>query len=167
MSLGACRQSNLATRRARVLSMGRPPTSVGQAKKSDSTTPCSPVLLRKSRAMQQVGGVGLRQPVNVDAEGCLYDHADDGAQVGVADEQVVHLVGIAGDLAQGRGEQVLPELPLDPDGVVAGVLVVQGLEDGYVALVGGAIGSEVLGDGVPGGLLVLLSRKGVVAQPLV
>ena len=49
MSLGALRQSNLETRRASVLSIGRPPTSAGQAKKSDSTMPCRPVLLRNSR----------------------------------------------------------------------------------------------------------------------
>ena len=33
-----------------------PPTSVGQAKKSDSTTPCRPVLLRKSRPRTRSAG---------------------------------------------------------------------------------------------------------------
>ena len=38
-SLGASCHLNLAIRRARVLSSGSPPTSVGHAKKSYSTTP--------------------------------------------------------------------------------------------------------------------------------
>ena len=42
---GASAQSNRSTRRARVRRKGSPPTSVGQVKKSDSTTPCSPVSL--------------------------------------------------------------------------------------------------------------------------
>ena len=38
--------------------------------------------------VEKVGGVGFRQPVDVDAEGGLHHHADDGGEVGVADEQV-------------------------------------------------------------------------------
>ena len=42
----------------------------------------------------------------------------------MADEQVVHLGGIGGYFAQGGREQILPQLPLDLDGVVAGVVPV-------------------------------------------
>ena len=48
MSAGAPDQSNRAARRAIALTSGRPPTSDGHAKKSDSTTPCSPVALYNS-----------------------------------------------------------------------------------------------------------------------
>ena len=92
VSGGASAQLNRATRRARVRSSGLPPTSLGQAKKSDSSTPCKPVARYKLPSLEQVGGVGLGQAANVDAEGSLHHHADDGAQVGVADEQVVHLL---------------------------------------------------------------------------
>ena len=57
MSAGALRQSNRATRWASVLSKDRPPTSVGQAKKSDSTTPCRPVAPRNCRPISRSAGL--------------------------------------------------------------------------------------------------------------
>ena len=76
----------------------------------------------------------------------------------MADEQVVHFlcIGVAhivshsfrrvGDLAQGGAQQVIPQLPLDPDGLQPGVLLVQGLQCRDVPLVGGAVRAEVLRD---------------------
>ena len=81
-------------------------------------------LVSEVAAVEEVGGVGLGQLVDVAAEGRLHHHANDGGQVGMADEQVVHLGGIGGYFAQGGREQVLPQLPLDLDGVVAGVVLV-------------------------------------------
>ena len=65
-------------------------------------------LAAEVAAMEQVCGVGRREPANVDAEAGLHDHAYDGGQVGMADEEVVHLGGVVGDLSQGRSEEVLP-----------------------------------------------------------
>ena len=83
------------------------------------------------------------------------------------DEQVVQFGGLAGDFAQGGGEQVVPEAALDTDGFAgggAGVELGQGAE---VALAGGAGGAQVLfhrlavdGDAFQG-------KEGVVAQPFV
>ena len=81
-------------------------------------------LVSEVAAVEEVGGVGLGQLVDVAAEGRLHHHANDGGQVGMADEQVVHLGGIGGYFAQGGREQILPQLPLDLDGVVAGVVPV-------------------------------------------
>ena len=81
-----------------------------------------PRLVAEVAAVEEVRGVGLRQLVDVAAEGRLHNHAYDGGQVGMADEQVVHLCGIVGYFAQGGREQVLPQLPLDLDGVEAGVI---------------------------------------------
>ena len=84
--------------------MGRPPTSVGQAKKSDSTTPWIPVLAQEFAAEDQVPGVGLREVADVDAEPGLDHHADDGGEVGVADEEIVHLFAAFGNFAECSGE---------------------------------------------------------------
>ena len=91
-SLGAFCQSNLAMRRARVLSSGSPPTSVGHAKKVRLHDPLKTGLASKVAAKEQVRRVVFRQPLDVTAEGGLDDHADDGAQVGVSHEQVVQLM---------------------------------------------------------------------------
>ena len=57
ISVGARPQLNRVMVRAKVFKGGRPPsTSVGQAKKSDSTMPCSPVLLRKSAPCSKSAG---------------------------------------------------------------------------------------------------------------
>ena len=62
MSVGARPQLNRVMVRAKVFKGGRPPsTSVGQAKKSDSTMPCSPSPAAEVRAVQQVGGILFRQ----------------------------------------------------------------------------------------------------------
>ena len=116
-------------------------------------------LAAELASVEEVGGVGFRQPVDVDAEGGLHDHADDGGEVGVADEQVVHLVGGAGHFAEGGGEEVLPKLGLDADGVGVLVLPVEGGEAGYVTLVVGAVGAEVGGDGLAGGGLRSRRRR--------
>ena len=50
-------------------------------------------LVSEVAAVEEVGGVGLGQLVDVAAEGCLHHHANDGGQVGMADEQIVHLGG--------------------------------------------------------------------------
>ena len=136
-------------------------------------------------SLEQVGGVGLGQAADVDAEGGLHHHADDGAEVGVADEQVVHLFRAdadlsqprlrlvaqplrgVGDFAQGGAQQVVPQPPLDPDGLQLRVLLVEGLEGGDVPLVGGAARSEVLGDSLSVGPYVLQGYQGRVPQPLV
>ena len=47
------------------------------------------------------------------------------------------------------------------------MLVVEGFECRYIALIGGTVGPEVLGNGAPGGLLVLFCRKGVIAELLI
>ena len=78
-------------------------------------------------ADQQVGRAGCRHPPDVDAERGLDDHADDGGQVGVPDEQIVHLLRRAGDLAQRGAQEVVPELALDLDRLVAGAGLVEGL----------------------------------------
>ena len=54
-------------------------------------------LAAEVAAMEQVGGVGLSQSIDVAAERRLHHHADDGGQVGVADKEVVQLIGGAGD----------------------------------------------------------------------
>ena len=75
---------------------------------------------------------------------CLHHHADDGGQIGVADKEAVELIVRAGDLAQGGGQEVPPEVAFDLDGGVAGVLVVERFEGRDVALVRGTVGAEVL-----------------------
>ena len=124
-------------------------------------------LAAEVTAVEQVRGIGLRQPVDVAAEGRLHHYADDGGQVGMADEQVIHLSGIICDFSQGSRKQVLPQLPLDLDRIEVGVLAVQGFEGCYVPLICRAIGTEVLGDGESGGLLVPFCGERVIAEPFV
>ena len=149
---GASAQSKRSTRRARVRRNGRPPTSVGQVKKSDSTTSLQPGVVVELPPVQQVRRVGLSLLVDVDAKSRLDHHSHHGAEVGVPNEKVVQFLGTPGDFAQGGAEQVVPQPPLDPDGLVGGAFRVEGLERGDVPLVGQAGGAEVAGDAVPGGL---------------
>ena len=97
-------------------------------------------------------------------------HGRDGAQVSVPDEQIAHFLRAdadlgqsrlrlgahplrgVGNLAQGGAQQVVPQPPLDPDGLQVGVLLVEGLESGDVALVGGAYRAEMPGDSLSIGL---------------
>ena len=65
-------------------------------------------LAAEVAAVEQIGGIGLSQPVDVAAERRLHHHTDDGGQVCVADKEVVQLVGGAGYLSESGGEQVLP-----------------------------------------------------------
>ena len=132
-------------------------------------------------SLEQIGRVRLGQAANVDAEGGCNHHPDDGAQVGVANEQVVHLLPAdadlgqsrlrlgahplrgVGDFAQGNTQQVIPQAPLDPDGLHLPVLFVEGFQGGDVALVGGAAGAEVLGDSFPIGSDAFQSHKGGIS----
>ena len=116
-------------------------------------------------SVEQVCGVVLRPLSDVDAEAGLDHHPDDGGEIGVADEEVVHLRLGAGHLAEGGHEQVAPKLGLDADGVGMLVAQVEGLEDGDVAFVGGAPGAEAGGDGAAVGPDVILGGEGVVAEP--
>ena len=144
-------------------------------------------------ALEQVGGVGLGQPPDVDAEGRLHHHADHCAQVGVPHEQVVHLLrvlaprpgrlclghlclghdsalhslGAEGQFAQGGAQQVVPQPPLDPYGLQFRVLCVERFQGGDVALVRGTVGTEVLGDALPVGHDVFQRHQRGVPQPFV
>ena len=138
--------------------------------------------------MQQVGGVGLGQPPDVDAEGRLHHHADHRAQVGVPDEQVVHLLRVfaprlgrpglghlsafhslraEGQFAQGGAQQVVPQPPLDPYGLQMRVLCVEGFQGGDVALVRGTVRTEVIGDAFPVGYDVFQRHQRGIPQPFV
>ena len=71
MSGGASAQLNRATRRARVCSSGLPPTSMGQAKKSDSSTPCKPVARYNSRPWSKSeGSVSAKRRMSMPKEAC-------------------------------------------------------------------------------------------------
>ena len=91
-------------------------------------------LASKVAAKKQVRRIILRQARDIAAEGSLDHHADDGAQVGVSDEQVVQLIPRPSDLTQSCREQVLPQLSLDPDGAGIAVPDVERLEGRYVPL---------------------------------
>ena len=93
----------------------------------------------------ETGGVpeGPALP-DVDSKGGLHHHADDHAQVGVADEQVVQLLRRTGHLAQRRPQQVEPKLPLYLDGLVVGRLIEKLPQRGDVPLVQRAVGAQVL-----------------------
>ena len=65
-------------------------------------------VLLKAAPQQQVRRVVARQLVDIDAKRGLHGHADHGAEVGVADEEVVHFGGRPGDLSQSRQQQVVP-----------------------------------------------------------
>ena len=118
-------------------------------------------------ALKQVGGVGLGQLADGDAEGRLHHHADDGGEVGVADEEVVHLGGVVGNFAEGGAQEVVPEAALDLHGFGPGVGAVELAQAVYVALVEGAGGAEVILDFALGGCQVVQGRECLVAQPVV
>ena len=90
---------------------GRPREEVGldDALQSD--------VVAEALTSQQVRRVGLRQLADVYAEGGLDDEADGDAEVCVADEQAVHLILGAGELAEGGLEEGLPEILFDADGL--------------------------------------------------
>ena len=73
--------------------------------------PLQPRLVAEVAAVQQVAWVGLSQVADVGSETRLDDHSDDCGQVGVADEQIVHLGGAACYFAECGGKQVFPQLP--------------------------------------------------------
>ena len=146
--------------------------------------PLQPRAVAQLPTLEQVGGVVGGQLADVDTEGGLHHHADDGAQVGVADEQVVHLLRAdanlrqsrarlvahplraVGDFAQGGAQQVIPQPPLDPDGLQSRVLLVEGLEGGDVAQVGGAARAEMPTDSLSIGTDALQGYQGRIPQPL-
>ena len=71
VSGGASAQLNRATRRARVRSSGMPLTSLGQAKKSDSNTPCNPVAWCSSRPWSRSAGlVSARRRMSMPKDAC-------------------------------------------------------------------------------------------------
>ena len=117
-------------------------------------------------AMQQVGGVAGRYLTDVDSEGRLHRHADDHAQVGVPDEQVVQLLRGGGNLAQGRPQQVEPQLPFYFDGLVVGVFLEKHPQGGDIPLIPGAVGAQVLFDVAPVRWNAFQRYQGLVAQPL-
>ena len=65
-------------------------------------------LAAEVASVEQIGGIGLSQSIDVAAERRLHYHADDGGQVGVADKEVVQLIGVAGYLSESGGQEVLP-----------------------------------------------------------
>ena len=74
----------------------------------------------------------------------------------MAHKEVVHLLWAMCNLAEGGHEQILPELPLDLDGVEIGVLFVESFQGRYIALVGGAVR--------PQELCAMLSLSGVTCS---
>ena len=102
---------------------------------------------------------------DVPGEGALDYHANDGAQVSMSDAQSVQLSAKPCNLTQGRREQVLPQLSLDPDSAGVGVLVVEGLESRYVTLICWGRWAEGLWDGGAGRLFVFFCGEGVLAEP--
>ena len=55
-------------------------------------------------SLEQIAGVGFAQAADVYSEGCLHHHPDDGAEVGVADEQVIQLFSPLNHFPKGRAE---------------------------------------------------------------
>ena len=121
----------------------------------------------KATPLEQVPGVDCRKAGDVDSEGCLNDHAEDHRQVGVADEQVVDVFGLADGLTERRPEQVAPEFHLHADGLRVLVPGVQFAEAGYVPAVARAIEAEMRFRVPPVQGDVVQRLEGLVAQPFV
>ena len=71
MSVGALFQSKRAARRASVCMTANPPTSAGQAKKSDSSAPASPVSLRNRRpGSKSAGSASANRRMSMPKDAC-------------------------------------------------------------------------------------------------
>ena len=67
----AATQLKRASRRAKVCSSGIPPTSLGQAKKSDSSTPWRPVARYNSRpCSRSAGSLAASRRMSMPKEAC-------------------------------------------------------------------------------------------------
>ena len=139
----------------------------GPGEKVGGDDAAQPGGLLEGAPVQQVGGVGCRRLPDVHAEGGLHGDAHHQAEVGMADEQVVQFVGLAGDFAQGGGQQVVPEAALDADGFQPGGAGVEAGQGADVALAGGAGRAQVLLHRLAVGWNAIQGKEGVVPQPFV
>ena len=79
--------------------------------------------------------------------------------------RVAHPLSAVGDFAQGSAQQVVPQPPLDADGLRVGVGLVEGFQRGDVPLVGGTVRPEMLGNSVPIRGNVFQGHQSGIAEP--
>ena len=118
-------------------------------------------------SVEQILRFNGRQSPQVKAKGCLYHHTNHRAEVGMADEQVIHLLRAGTHFPQGRAEQILPQPPLDLDRFPPGVGLIQGFKGVDFLAIVGATRAEVTFDFLPVNGTVFPGLEGFIPQPLV